>query len=249
MRCAPTTTQAPSLASKASCDRDGSTPFWPYVSWWVRQAMQRLVAELTRPVVLSDRALRQLARLKDAYREHLHRDGLEPTVADLAASTGLSRDQVSRSCASATASRGPSGACGRWPPGSASVPSGCVRSSTARSRSSPPRPRVPTRASAWLPRVRSRRSWIRTAAQVGCHPSQTRKGRHEAAIDKEERVGPPRRRHRARRRCARGGWARRRRPQASFSRRSAIRRPGGVARGRRPRRRARRYSDWALPRR
>ena len=96
MRCAPTTTQAPSLASKASCDRDGSTPFWPYVSWWVRQAMQRLVAELTRPVVLSDRALRQLARLKDAHREHLHRDGLEPTVADLAASTGLSRDQVGK---------------------------------------------------------------------------------------------------------------------------------------------------------
>ena len=34
------------------------TPFWAYATWWVRQAMQRLVAELGRPVVLSDRALR-----------------------------------------------------------------------------------------------------------------------------------------------------------------------------------------------
>jgi RNA polymerase sigma factor (sigma-70 family) len=46
-------------------------PFWPYAAWWVRQAMQQLVAELTRPAVLSDRSLRQLARLKDAYRASL----------------------------------------------------------------------------------------------------------------------------------------------------------------------------------
>src|SRR4030081_2131064 len=47
------------------------TPFWSYASWWVRQAMQQLVAEMTRPVVLSDRALRQLARLNEVRREHL----------------------------------------------------------------------------------------------------------------------------------------------------------------------------------
>ena len=29
-------------------------PFWSYAAWWVRQAMQQLVAELTLPVVLSD---------------------------------------------------------------------------------------------------------------------------------------------------------------------------------------------------
>src|SRR3954471_24867272 len=36
-------------------DRSGPSsdaPFWWYASWWVRQAMQQLVAELTRPVVL-----------------------------------------------------------------------------------------------------------------------------------------------------------------------------------------------------
>ena len=36
------------------------TPFWAYASFWVRKAMQELVAELTRPVALSDRAIRDL---------------------------------------------------------------------------------------------------------------------------------------------------------------------------------------------
>ena len=33
-------------------------PFWGYATFWVRQAMQQLIAEVTRPLVLSDRALR-----------------------------------------------------------------------------------------------------------------------------------------------------------------------------------------------
>jgi RNA polymerase primary sigma factor len=70
------------------------TPFWGYASWWVRQAMQQLVAEVTRPVVLSDRALRQLARVKDARRTHLQAHGREPSTADLAETTGFTREQV-----------------------------------------------------------------------------------------------------------------------------------------------------------
>jgi RNA polymerase sigma factor (sigma-70 family) len=70
------------------------SPFWPYASWWVRQAMQRLVAELARPVVLSDRALRQLARVKNAHREHLQAQGMEPSTSELAARAGLTRRQV-----------------------------------------------------------------------------------------------------------------------------------------------------------
>jgi DNA-directed RNA polymerase sigma subunit (sigma70/sigma32) len=72
------------------------TPFWAYASWWVRQAMQQLVSELTRPVVLSDRAVRQLARVKDAHQRHLRAHSAEPTLSDLAESTGLSREQVER---------------------------------------------------------------------------------------------------------------------------------------------------------
>src|SRR4051794_11319857 len=70
------------------------TPFWGYASWWVRQAMQQLVAEVTRPVVLSDRALRQLARVKDARRTHLQAHGREPSTTDLAETTGFTREQV-----------------------------------------------------------------------------------------------------------------------------------------------------------
>jgi RNA polymerase primary sigma factor len=68
--------------------------FWAYASWWVRQAMQQLVAELARPMVLSDRALRQLARVKAARREYLQANAREPSTFELAAASGLSREQV-----------------------------------------------------------------------------------------------------------------------------------------------------------
>jgi RNA polymerase sigma factor (sigma-70 family) len=70
------------------------TPFWAYASWWVRQAMQQLVSELTWPVVLSDRALRQLARVKDARTRLLQERGREPSLAELADATGLRLVQV-----------------------------------------------------------------------------------------------------------------------------------------------------------
>ncbi|MEY2532495.1 MAG: polymerase primary sigma factor [bacterium] len=75
-------------------DADLGTPFWAYASWWVRQAMQQLVAELTRPVVLSDRALRQLARVKSVQRVYVQAHGREPRTDELAAECGLTRDQI-----------------------------------------------------------------------------------------------------------------------------------------------------------
>ena len=69
-------------------------PFWGYAAWWVRQAMQQLVAELTRPLVLSDRALRQLSQLKRAHGEYLVEHGREPSGNELANRTGLSHAQV-----------------------------------------------------------------------------------------------------------------------------------------------------------
>jgi RNA polymerase primary sigma factor len=70
------------------------TPFWAYASFWVRKAMQELVAELTRPVALSDRAARDLAHIRRARTEHLQRHGLEPSRDDLSAATGLRPGQV-----------------------------------------------------------------------------------------------------------------------------------------------------------
>jgi RNA polymerase sigma factor (sigma-70 family) len=70
------------------------TPFWAYASYWVRQAMQDLVAQVSRPVVLSDRALRHLARVKDARTAFVQEHSKEPSVAELAEATGLPRDQI-----------------------------------------------------------------------------------------------------------------------------------------------------------
>jgi RNA polymerase primary sigma factor len=69
-------------------------PFWAYAVWWVRQAMQQVVSELSRPIVLSDRAQRQLARMKDAQRgfEQAHRR--EPSCAELASLVRLPRWQI-----------------------------------------------------------------------------------------------------------------------------------------------------------
>jgi RNA polymerase sigma factor (sigma-70 family) len=70
------------------------TPFWAYARWWVRQAMQQLVAELARPVVLSDRAARELARVKAEERSHRLVHGHDASADQLAAGTGLDRAHV-----------------------------------------------------------------------------------------------------------------------------------------------------------
>jgi RNA polymerase sigma factor (sigma-70 family) len=87
-------------------DPTRGTPFWAYASWWVRQAMQQLVAELTWPVVLSDRALRQLARVKEAERQHVRRFGEEPTLQSLCSASGMRRPHVQQLLAAARRARG-----------------------------------------------------------------------------------------------------------------------------------------------
>jgi RNA polymerase sigma factor (sigma-70 family) len=71
-----------------------NTPFWAYASFWVRKAMQEFVAEVVRPVSLSDRAVRELARVRGARREHQQTYGAEPTADDLSRATGLTRSQL-----------------------------------------------------------------------------------------------------------------------------------------------------------
>ena len=82
------------------------TPFWAYAGWWVRQAMQQLVSELMRPVVLSDRAVRQLARIKRTRARLAQANGGEPSITELATATGLSRDQIGRLIAAERRPRG-----------------------------------------------------------------------------------------------------------------------------------------------
>ena len=69
-------------------------PFWAYASWWVRRMMQRLVAELTLPMVLSDRAMRQLASVKHARQDHEKAYHREPSSEELVERTGYTHDQL-----------------------------------------------------------------------------------------------------------------------------------------------------------
>jgi RNA polymerase primary sigma factor len=70
-------------------DLGRGTPFWSYAGWWVRAAMQQLVAELTHSIVLSDRGRRQLARIRSARAVYVAEHGAWPTVAQLAVETDL----------------------------------------------------------------------------------------------------------------------------------------------------------------
>jgi DNA-directed RNA polymerase sigma subunit (sigma70/sigma32) len=55
--------------------------------------MQQLAAELTRPIVMSDRALRQLSQIKDTYAA-LQAAGAEVTLAELGERTGIDPAQL-----------------------------------------------------------------------------------------------------------------------------------------------------------
>jgi RNA polymerase primary sigma factor len=87
-------------------DAELGIPFWAYASWWVRQAMQQLVSELSRPLVLSDRALRQLARVKEARRRFEQSNKREPNSGELASIVGLPRVQIESLICTERTSRG-----------------------------------------------------------------------------------------------------------------------------------------------
>ena len=75
-------------------DAEMEMPFWAYASWWVRQAMQQLVSELSGPVVLSTARFAGSpgSRRRAASTTAVH--GEEPTAGDLAAATALEPGQV-----------------------------------------------------------------------------------------------------------------------------------------------------------
>jgi RNA polymerase sigma factor (sigma-70 family) len=81
-------------------------PFWGYAAWWVRQAMQQVVSELSRPMVLSDRALRQLARVKEARRRFEQAHRREATTAELSTIVGLPQSQVDKLLCTERTARG-----------------------------------------------------------------------------------------------------------------------------------------------
>jgi RNA polymerase primary sigma factor len=93
------------LSAARRYDATRNVPFWGYASFWVRKAMQRLVAELTRPVALSDRAARDLAALAKARGRYVQLRGAEPTSDELVQATSLSRSHLQHLEAAARAPR------------------------------------------------------------------------------------------------------------------------------------------------
>jgi DNA-directed RNA polymerase sigma subunit (sigma70/sigma32) len=56
--------------------------------------MQQLVAEVSRPIVLSDRALRELATVKRAGSAYSQRHGRDASIAELSRATGIRGNQI-----------------------------------------------------------------------------------------------------------------------------------------------------------
>jgi len=84
------------LVAARRYDTTLNTPFWGYAVFWVRKAMQELVADLARPVALSDRAVRELAHIRRTRSEHLQLHGVEPNAEELSRATGLTPAQLER---------------------------------------------------------------------------------------------------------------------------------------------------------
>jgi len=82
------------LTAARRYDPELATPFWAYASFWVRKAMEELMADLVMPVALSDRAVRGLAQIRAARREHVQTRGAEPTDEELSHATGFTRSQL-----------------------------------------------------------------------------------------------------------------------------------------------------------
>ena len=88
-------------------DPQRGVPFWAYASWWVRQAMQQLVAELSRPIVpLQDRALRGLAHVKETRRTLEQNWGREPTRHELTRAADVPSAHLERLMCADQAPRG-----------------------------------------------------------------------------------------------------------------------------------------------
>jgi RNA polymerase primary sigma factor len=86
-------------------DPDLGVPFGAYARWWVCRAIQQLVSELSGPVVLPERATRQLVRVNRARREYEQTQGRGPRASELAAACGLPSAQVESLIAAARGAR------------------------------------------------------------------------------------------------------------------------------------------------
>lgn len=72
----------------------GRGPFGAYASWWIRQALQEARSDFMRPYRIPPKALRQLAVLKSEHDRIYATEERRPTVAEVAARTGIDVQQA-----------------------------------------------------------------------------------------------------------------------------------------------------------
>jgi len=75
-------------------DFEQKTPFWAYASFWVRKAMQELVAELSRPVCPVGPSRPRSRSDQGGAHEHVRAHRVEPTNEELSRATGFTLAQL-----------------------------------------------------------------------------------------------------------------------------------------------------------
>ncbi|HXG75007.1 MAG TPA: sigma-70 family RNA polymerase sigma factor [Gaiellaceae bacterium] len=77
------------LRALARYDPERGTPFGPFATWWVRQALQEARSDFMRPLRIPPKALRQLARLKSEHDRIYACEERRPTLDELAAKANV----------------------------------------------------------------------------------------------------------------------------------------------------------------
>jgi RNA polymerase primary sigma factor len=70
--------------------------FSTYATWWIRQAITRVIADQARTIRVPVHTIEAMSRLRDASRRLLHEIGREPTLEETARATGLSVGEARR---------------------------------------------------------------------------------------------------------------------------------------------------------
>ncbi|MDD8021008.1 MAG: sigma-70 family RNA polymerase sigma factor [Acidobacteriota bacterium] len=68
--------------------------FSTYATWWIRQAITRAIADQARTVRLPVHLVETIYRMKKLARQHLQKEGKEPTEKELASKMGLRASQI-----------------------------------------------------------------------------------------------------------------------------------------------------------
>jgi RNA polymerase primary sigma factor len=68
--------------------------FSTYATWWIRQAITRAIADQSRTIRMPVHMLENMGKVRNATRQLVQQNGMEPTIEEAAAQAGLSLDET-----------------------------------------------------------------------------------------------------------------------------------------------------------